>query len=320
MTVSSLILGNSPTDHHLKKIIQGKLFIMFCTLSIEKERDIIMRIIKIQLLVLLCFISIICTSCSSNIDLPPTPLSSPGTTISPTTLPSPTLPSMPSLSADEILPTNHDNVNSTVQDSLISKYYGSIDVQDGLMTYKIMTRKTDDNKYVIELLIFDYGREEEEDGLIQSITYDVDSSFMPETVRQGLEIADVNRDGSDDIILSLGIWGKFTYSVCYVYDLESKNYTKLRGFDEISSPEFSDGFEFLFGKWQDNAREYGIDKYVVNGSEVNLIAKLRIEYATSQGTRYTEQKVIDGELVDIKKNVSYEEINVEEWGKHVPQP
>lgn len=262
-----------------------------------------MRIIKLQLLVSLCFISFFFTSCSSNTDFPPSPLPSSDTNISPTILPSPTLPSMPSLSDDEIFPTNHGNVNSTVQDSLISKYYGSIDVQEGLLTYMIMTRKTDDNKYVIELLIFDYGREEEEGGLLQFITYDVDSSFMPETVRQGLEIADVNRDGSDDIILSLGIWGKFTYSVCYVYDLESKSYTKLKGFDEISSPEFSDGFEFLFGRWQDNAREYGIDKYVVNGSEVNLIAKLHIEYATSQGTRYTEQKVIDGELVDIKKNV-----------------
>lgn len=279
-----------------------------------------MKIIKKQLLVSLCFISFFCTSCSSNINHSPTPLSSPDTIISPTALPLPTLSPMPSLSANEILPINHDNVNSVVQDSLISKYYGSIDVQDGLLTYKIITRETDENKYVIDLFIFDYGQGEEEDGLLQLITYDVDSSFMPETVRQGLEIADVNRDGSDDIILSLGIWGKFTHSVCYVYDLKSKSYTKLRDFDEISSPEFSEGFKFLFGERQDNAREYEIDKYVVNGSEVNLIAKLRIEYATSQGTRYTEQKVIDGKLVDIKKNVSYEEINVKDWGKHIPQP
>ena len=128
---------------------------------------------------------------------------------------------------------------------------------------------------------------------------------MPETAGQGLEIADVNRDGSNDIVFSLSIRGKFTYSVCYVYDLKSKNYSKRIGFDEISSPEFSDGFKYLFGWWQDNAREYGNDKYVVNGSEVNLKGKLRIEYTTSQGARYTEQKVIDGELVDIRNNVSY---------------
>lgn len=277
-----------------------------------------MKIMKIQLLFSICFILVFCISCSSNSTHPQTLLPSTETTIPTTSIPSPAIPSLQVPSTDEILV--EDNDDKMFMDNLISQYYGSIEVQDALLTYKIMTLKIDDYNYVIELHFFDYVQEKEKDGLIQSITYNVGSDFMPETIRQGLEIKDVNRDGSDDIILHLGLRGQARFLVCFVYDLESHSYTKLKEIDEVPTPNFSDDFEYVYGFWKDGPGGYGVEKYLIHGDELDLMATLRINYEKSDAPQYTEQRMIDGELVETKKNVSYKEIDKAYWEKHFIRP
>ena len=187
----------------------------------------------------------------------------------------------------------------------------TVSTADGLMTATIELKQLGQYQYVIDAKLYDDATNKE----IQKLRYDVRDDCMPETIDNLITIADVNGDGSDDIVLDLGIYGQFKFAVCYVYDKNQKCYVELSGYDELMTPEYVSGY--IFENWRGDVTEYGINKYVVNENELILIANLNWKYGTS-APLFTEMKLINGVMTTTKKDVDESEINAEEWNNRLP--
>jgi|GEM_PF-1321793 len=192
-------------------------------------------------------------------------------------------------------------------DFIISRYYGSTYTVDGKVLYDIAIKQLGENQYVIDLQFYDYDSKKQ----IQQLSYALRDDFMPETVHNPIQIYDVNIDGSYDIIIDLGIYGKIRLALCYIYDSDKKGYVKLAGFDELMTPSYKQGY--VFEEWRGDATEYGINKYGVYGNEMVLVASLYWKYGGNPNPAYTEKILIDGEMVTVKENVPEEEIDFREW-------
>lgn len=77
----------------------------------------------------------------------------------------------------------------------------------------------------------DYPEEKE-----QIITYELEHLPYISTIRQGLQIVDVNGDGSDDLLMDLGLTGQIKIALCLVYDKGSDDYVIVEGFTELAYP------------------------------------------------------------------------------------
>ncbi|WP_041703344.1 XAC2610-related protein [Lachnoclostridium phytofermentans] len=197
-------------------------------------------------------------------------------------------------------------------DLVISLYYGNIDTVDGKVLYKIATKQMGEDRYVIDLEFYDNNSKE----LTQQLSYTLRDDFMPETVHNPLETADVNNDGSYDIIIDLGIYGKIKLALCYIYDPNQKGYIQLTGFDELMTPHYNAGY--IYEELRGEFNEYGRNKYRVDGTKLVLVASLHATYGGSPNPIYTEKVLIDGKMVTTKKNVSAKEIDIKEWGCSLP--
>lgn len=122
------------------------------------------------------------------------------------------------------------------EEKLVSLYRGSLDRK----TYEIKVwggddrawREGADMAYRVEFCFKnDYPEEKE-----QIITYELEHLPYISTIRQGLQIVDVNGDGSDDLLMDLGLTGQIKIALCLVYDEESDDYIIVEGFTELAYP------------------------------------------------------------------------------------
>lgn len=226
-----------------------------------------------------------------------------------------TLPSITALHSKTLGESESEGSERAVEDDLIiSRYHGGIETEDGLILYDITTKQLVEYQYIMDLQFYDYGSKK----LIQQLIYTLRNDFMSDTVRKGFQVVDINNDGNDDIIIDLGIYGKFRFAVCYVYDPDQKGYYQLIGFDDLMSPEYVIDQGIIFEEWRGDATEYGLNKYFVNGNEMVLVASLYLKYGTPTSPICTEKILINGEMVIVKENVPLEEIDSNEWNNSIP--
>ena len=195
---------------------------------------------------------------------------------------------------------------------VISRYYGYIDGH----VYDIRTKQAYDDDgmlgSVIDLRFYQYyGSGIGTSSLSQQILYQCKHSIYYDTIHDGFQLADVNGDGYDDIILDLGMQGRRYAAVCFVYVPSEDCFAMLEGYDELSNPEYVKEQGLLYESWYENwgsYREEGINKYSVDGTEMRLTASLSI--LNQSGTDcYTEKRLVDGEMVTVKENVRESEID-----------
>lgn len=96
-----------------------------------------------------------------------------------TTLPTATATSSRALNENEI----EGSSGMVEDDSVISRYYGSIETVDGLVLYDIATKRLREFQYVIDLQFYDYGSIKP----IQQLVYTLRDDFIPETVRDAFQ-------------------------------------------------------------------------------------------------------------------------------------
>jgi len=202
----------------------------------------------------------------------------------------------------------HEYSNSGENIVVISRYYGSLRTENDMVSFRIDTKQLGAMDYVVDLLFYEYASEMQ----IQHIRYALRDDFMPETIKNGYQIIDVNNDGSDDIILHLGIYGKRRIAVCFIYDPEQQCYCQLSGYDELFIPTYSRSEGIVYEEWIDMP-EYAINKYRVEGNDLILVASLYWTYNLPEKNRYTEKVLIYGEMITIKENVSEGDIDSSWW-------
>lgn len=207
---------------------------------------------------------------------------------------------------------NAESFGVAEDDAVISRYYGRISAANGLVVYDISTKQLGEYQYAMDLRFYD------DDSIkqIQQLSYTLREDFMPETIQFPIHIDDINKDGNDDFILDLGIYGKIKLALCYVFDSDQKGYVNLIGFDELMTPRYEKGY--IYEHRTNDPTEYVKNKYQVNGNELILVASLYANYGGSKSPVYSEKVLIDGEMVIIKEDVPAKEIDVEEWGYSLP--
>lgn len=193
----------------------------------------------------------------------------------------------------------------------ISRYYGSIDVEseeNSLILYDI--KVFEDNVNKMEFSFYEYSGTEQP---IQKLTYTMDS-FHADTVVQGMQVADVNNDGSNDMIMDLGIVGHNHGYMCLVYDSALNRFVEVEGYDELFCPDYLPSQQLvLSGTWP--GEPVGLQKYRVDGSCLTLVAKLT--WTSTEHPSYTEEMLVDGVWTTINKDVTIDVIDLDKWGKDI---
>ena len=107
----------------------------------------------------------------------------------------------------------------TSEDVAVLQFFGSVFSDGAEHRFRLNYARATDSTYYITLSI-----------MSADITIPLFTDFNPHTVEHGFQICDVNRDGDDDILIELGIYGQTRPASCLVY-------TRDQGYIEI--PEFA---------------------------------------------------------------------------------
>ena len=160
--------------------------------------------------------------------------------------------------------------NTEVEEAIVLRYYGHCRTDDGLRIYDIsmiyhrpITPEDYEQQYEIVLNFYDLVSHEK----IQTISYIPPLGMDAESIEQGLIIMDVNKDGYDDLLLDLGLFGQQYHSVCFVHS-PGGNYIEVAGFTDLSSPEY-DVNEGIFTV--EEPGEFGYKKYLIMEDELLLV-------------------------------------------------
>lgn len=132
-----------------------------------------------------------------------------------------------------------------------------------MIYHRPITPEDYEQQYEIVLNFYDLVSHEK----IQTISYIPPLGMDAESIEQGLIIMDVNKDGYDDLLLDLGLFGQQYHSVCFVHS-PGGNYIEVAGFTDLSSPEY-DVNEGIFTV--EEPGEFGYKKYLIMEDELLLV-------------------------------------------------
>lgn len=148
------------------------------------------------------------------------------------------------------------------------------------------------------------------------MSYPLRDDFDAGSIKQGIQIADVNYDGAKDIILDLGIVGKKHDSICFVFDTALGEYTALDGFAELWTTFYLPSQHAFLEEPMPMSSPLKYKKYEVQNNKLVHIASLYLQ-PTESGDFYTEEHLVDGTWVTVKESVKENEINFYEWGADI---
>ncbi len=195
---------------------------------------------------------------------------------------------------------------SAYGEEAVYQYTGNISVAGKRETCNIIVQKGQEatDNYSMELTFINADSGEK----LQQLQYKFPDDFMPSTIQDGSRIVDLNYDGNDDIMLDLGVYGWARLYECFVYDSSLDAFLQVPGFEEHPFPDVLSDEGIVLFHWKDGAATYGVDKYKVEGNQLRMLGRLTKIFGQS-GVRYTEETMIDGALVQIKKDVTAEKID-----------
>ena len=177
------------------------------------------------------------------------------------------------------------------------------------MSYEIRICRIDGINYHLYFRLYDRT------AMVQEIECPIEFDLMPRTIETPVIMTDINEDGIKDFILDYGISGQMTLGQCIVWNADQDQYEILEGYSELWNPRFDMRQRIIWEMRHEEAAVYIINQYKVVENKLELLASLIEDYGTGQ-PKYTETRMIDGEMVTLHENVSEGEISLEEWYYH----
>ena len=129
----------------------------------------------------------------------------------------------------------------------------------------------------------------------------------------GFEICDVNRDGMDDILIDLGIYGKSRPMDCFLCT-EELGFIRMDDFSELFMPAWKP----VSGTIMDSGCSgdtYWMKRYKVIGTELVLLETLDWIYINGGSPRYTRKQLVDGKWVTVLDSVSGSKVDLDYWNQ-----
>ena len=176
-------------------------------------------------------------------------------------------------------------------------------------SYEIQLCRIDETNYHLYFRLYDQA------AVVQEIECPIEFDLMAQTIETPVIMEDVNGDGVKDFILDHGISGQMKRGQCIVWNADKDRYEILEGYSELWSPHYDMRQRIIWEMRHEEAAIYIINQYKVVENKLELQASLTEDYGSGH-LKYTETRVIDGEMVVIHKNVSEGEISLEEWYYH----
>ena len=159
---------------------------------------------------------------------------------------------------------------------------------------------------------------------IQTIVYKYDLSDTPAAFTGKVLLADVNFDGSSDILLDLGRYGNqgIKYYACYLSNPVTKKYEEAPEFQEIQNPILSAADQEILSCWRNSASSYGYAKYRWDNSSLEMAAQLSVDYDIETNEEHiTEEQLENGKMVrtDAGKEAIQNEwqLDTEVWAGYI---
>lgn len=198
------------------------------------------------------------------------------------------------------------DLNTDLIEAPISRYFGSNSIDTDLLVYDIQVTRNGSPE--IQITFKQYL----EDTVFQTLSYPLREDFMPETVRDGLEVMDVNKDGIEDFLFDLGIYGKMRLKACMVYDHEAKKFVFVKDFEELNTPNFVNGYFVTAPMPMDVPRTF--DRYLLDGPMLCHVGSLSISDSSESQIVYTESEQVNGKWIITKNMVTENDIDLSSWG------
>lgn len=211
--------------------------------------------------------------------------------------------SSPSSSSQEV------GLDPSIAQIPLSRYYGGIGTgtDTGLLIYDF--RVTQDTVPVIQITFKKYL----DNSIFQTLSYQLPEDFDPATITDGVEVIDMNKDGIDDFLFDLGVYGKMIKKACLIYDNEVHQYTFIDGFEELNSPTFLKEYGYFVTAPIPMNIPITYGRYLLDGTVLHHVGKLSISQSESN-TLYTEYEQVNGEWVTINDMVKENDIELTKWG------
>ena len=204
--------------------------------------------------------------------------------------------------------------NSFLSKKVVMACQGIVNVNDKNCQYRY---RLENRKGTYILTIIFESEDKDMDYCVFEKRYE---EIMPRTIKDVVQVVDVNSDGVKDLIFDIGIWGKVRKALCFVYDERTRNYVELEGFEELCSPVFDARYNVFFENYQKDMGIYTSNKYCVEGKSIKLVGSLLEEALNEYKDEYpvySEYKVIDGENRLLSRRRSFTDndmyLNLYKW-------
>ena len=126
----------------------------------------------------------------------------------------------------------------------------------------------------------------------------------------GFRVADVNRDGYQDVLVDRGFVKENAYSGCYVQQKDG-TFLAVQGFEDLALPFWSEKGGFLVVPNQENSSTYVINHYHIQGNQLFLFERLVSDYTS--GPLYNIERMENGEMVIVSENLTESNVDLDYW-------
>ena len=147
----------------------------------------------------------------------------------------------------------------------------------------------------------------------QTIEKKIDFDIHPSSISVPVTKVDLNRDGYSDFIIDYGILGKVRKAECIIWNNAILKYDVLEGFSELCNAEIDTHMGIIYDSYNKDTGAIAItNQYVINKNKLELVATMIVDYNNGQ-PKYTEKRMIDGDLVVVQDNLFESEMSFDGW-------
>ncbi len=212
-------------------------------------------------------------------------------------------PSFTAVQSEDIT-TNEENT-----EKIITSYHGVItdDSYEKGGGYDIQLIKEDTSDWKMVFVKWNNGSK------WQTIEKKIDFDIHPSSINVPVTIVNLNRDGYSDFIIDYGILGKVRKAECIIWNNDILKYDVLEGFSELCNAEIDIHTGIIYDSYNKETGAINItNQYVINKNKLELVATMIVDYNNGQ-PKYTEKRMMDGDLVVVQDNLFESEMSFDGW-------